>query len=44
MCVDDYVDGDDWKVHGSRKIEIVVEAVDDPNLVRHEKSTFLFPR
>jgi len=41
---DDDEDRDDRKKHGSRKIEIVVEAVDDPKLVRHEKSTFLFPR
>jgi cytochrome c oxidase accessory protein FixG len=29
---------------GSHKIEIVVEAVDDPAIVRREHSSFLFPR
>jgi cytochrome c oxidase accessory protein FixG len=29
---------------GSRKIEIVVQAVDDPAIVRREHSVFLFPR
>lgn len=28
----------------SHRIEIVIEAVDDAKLARHEKSTFLFPR
>ena len=29
---------------GSHKIEIVVQALDDPAIVRHEHSSFLFPR
>ena len=29
---------------GSHKIEIVVQAVDDPSIVRRERSSFLFPR
>ncbi len=29
---------------GSRKIEIVVQAIDDPAIVRREASSFLFPR
>ena len=36
--------GDGAQRKRSHKIEIVVEAVDDPKVVRREDSSFLFPR
>jgi hypothetical protein len=29
---------------GSHKVELTVQAVDDDKVVRHEQSTFIFPR
>jgi len=37
-------DDDKRPKSGSHKIEIVVQAVDDPSIVRRERSSFLFPR
>ncbi len=34
----------DAAVPGSHKIDIVIEAVDDPKVRRHEKSTFILPK
>jgi polyferredoxin len=37
-------DGGQDKDRRSRKVELVIQAQDDPAMVRREKSTFLFPR
>ena len=37
-------DGGHDKERRSRKVELVIQAQDDPGMVRREKSTFLFPR